>query len=284
MFWVVMPQYSTFYNASIIDKYDRLMSIDEPKIILVGDSNVAFGFDSVRIGQAFDMPVVNFGLHGGLGQAFHTDMIKPGINEGDIIIIIPVGYSDDSVVVRDPVMAWSAIENNFRLWRGISSANYSEMLLAFPTYLKRTIALFTTGGGNQPYYGLYSRASFSTHGDIMFPRPESWIVEGNYGSYFDNNELSETMITYWNEFNEFVESRNARLFMSGPAMLDNALTVDLSPLQANLEEYLDFPMISQLEELVYPSELFFDLNFHLNDRGVAVRSDQLIQDLRAALD
>lgn len=59
------PQYLGNYQASLIDKVERLESIQEPKIVLIGDSNLAFGIDSERIEEAFGMPVVNMGLHGG---------------------------------------------------------------------------------------------------------------------------------------------------------------------------------------------------------------------------
>ena len=62
------PQYLGNYQASLIDKVQRLESIHEPKIVLIGDSNLAFGIDSEKIEEAFDMPVVNMGLHGGLGN------------------------------------------------------------------------------------------------------------------------------------------------------------------------------------------------------------------------
>ena len=51
-FTVVGNQYSHFYTASLMDKVDRLCSITEPKIILVGNSNVSFGMDSALLEDA----------------------------------------------------------------------------------------------------------------------------------------------------------------------------------------------------------------------------------------
>jgi len=47
--FVVGNQYSNSYTASIIDKVNRIESINEPKIILVGNSNAAFGFNSEKL-------------------------------------------------------------------------------------------------------------------------------------------------------------------------------------------------------------------------------------------
>ena len=61
------PQYLGNYQASLIDKVERLESIEEPKIVLIGDSNLAFGIDSEKIEEGHGIPVVNMGLHGGFG-------------------------------------------------------------------------------------------------------------------------------------------------------------------------------------------------------------------------
>lgn len=45
---------------------------------------MAFGFQSEQIEEAFGLPVVNLGLHGGLGNAFHEEMAKINVCEGDI--------------------------------------------------------------------------------------------------------------------------------------------------------------------------------------------------------
>lgn len=62
---VVGSQYQKTYMGAFVDKIERLKSINEPKIILVGNSNVAFGFDSERIekgnGYAGGKPWLSWG-------------------------------------------------------------------------------------------------------------------------------------------------------------------------------------------------------------------------------
>ena len=93
-FMSVPAQYADNYNASLIDKVDRLESIDEPKIILVGNSNLAYGINSELIEESMGMPVANLGLHGGLGNKFLERIALLGINEGDLVIICHTDYSD----------------------------------------------------------------------------------------------------------------------------------------------------------------------------------------------
>ena len=282
VFQLVMPQYTALYNAAVIDKYDRAKGIGQPKIILVGDSNVAFGFDSGLLEEAFGMPVVNFGLHGNLGQVFVTELIRDCIGEGDIVILAPAGYHY-SIDRLDYVMAWVTIENHYRLWSGIPSGSYEDMLLAFPTYLKRAIGLFVANEGNKYDESPWGRIMFDEYGDYSYPRPECVIAGDDYSQNFAPEPLDEQASVYWNDYNEFVLSKNASLFISAPPILSVALEDDLEPLQKQLDEQLAFPMISQLSDYVFPLEFFYDTGFHLNDYGRVERTQQLISDLSAVL-
>ena len=82
-FEIVMPQYLYGFNASIIDKVQRAESIKEPKILLIGNSNLVFGIDSEMIEEEIGMPVVNMGVHAGLGNAFLDNMSRYFVNEGE---------------------------------------------------------------------------------------------------------------------------------------------------------------------------------------------------------
>ena len=114
-FYKITPQYETGYNASILDKSARLNSINGPKIVLIGDSNVSFGFQSDLIEQAYGIPVVNMGLHGGLGNAFHEEMAKMNVQEGDIYVICHHTFADNGKI-DDTELAWITLENHFDLW------------------------------------------------------------------------------------------------------------------------------------------------------------------------
>lgn len=110
----IMPQNEHMYNAALIEKVERLETIEGPKIVLIGNSNVAFGFESRTIEEEFGMPVVNMGLHGALGNAFHEEMVKINVAPGDIYVICHTDYGDDDKI-DDGVLAWSTIENHIEL-------------------------------------------------------------------------------------------------------------------------------------------------------------------------
>ena len=83
---VALPeQYGNVFTSRLSEKYDRLNSIDEPKVIVVGGSSVAFGLDSELLEEYMGMPVVNFGLYAALGTKVMMDLSRSNIGEGDII-------------------------------------------------------------------------------------------------------------------------------------------------------------------------------------------------------
>lgn len=134
----ILPQYAQGYNASLLDKVDRLESIEGPKIVLVGNSNLPFGINSRMIEESMKMPVVDMGLHGGLGNAFQEEMAKYNVVPGDIYVLCHTDYNDDDQIV-DGMTAWTAIENYYHLWKILRMKDIETMVRNFPVYLKRVL-------------------------------------------------------------------------------------------------------------------------------------------------
>ena len=82
-------QYSNSFVGALNEKYDRLHSIEEPKLVVVGGSSVVFGTDSAMIEKYTGMPVVNFGLYAALGTKLMLDLSRPAIGEGDVVVLSP---------------------------------------------------------------------------------------------------------------------------------------------------------------------------------------------------
>lgn len=283
MIWIfcfhfVMPQYSGGYDASLIDKVDRLKSIDGPKIVLIGNSNLSFGIDSEKLEQAFDMPVVNMGLHGALGNAFHENMAKINIHEGDIYIICHSNFSDNGMI-DDKVLAWSTIENHFGLWRLLSREDLYPMAKEYPVYLKKCLELFISGGGNQLPGGCYSRDAFNQYGDISLDRTESLYT---FESPVTPPSINDTAVSRINRLNVWLAERGAVLLVAGYPIGKGKLTdpeESFMKAQKELSERLSCPVISDYRDYMFDYGLFYNTDLHLTTEGAALRTKQLIEDL-----
>lgn len=275
----VLPQYENGYNASLIDKVERLESIDEPKIVLLGHSSLTFGIDSERIEEAFGMPVVNMGLHGGNGNAFHEEMAKYNVAQGDIYIICHSDYDDDNVI-QDAMTAWSSIENHLNLWKILRVNDIGTMAKAFPIYLKHCLGYHSAGTGNQDPGGLYARSAFNEYGDVALLR------EGN--QYTFEGEvvppgIGDAAVDRINELNGYLTKRGATLLVAGYPIGNGNVTAEAAEFEAfqeQLADRLDCPVISNYADYMFDYRYFYDTNLHLNTEGVALRTGQLISDIK----
>ena len=279
-FNIIEPEYLYGYNASLIDKVDRLESIDDPKIVLIGNSNLVFGMNSELLEREIGMPVVNMGLHAGLGNAFHEEMAKLNVAEGDIYIICHSDYNDNGTI-GNAELAWITIENHFSLWRLISHKDILSMIRAFPVYLRKSIDLYTSFEGNIDAGGRYSRSGFNEYGDCNIYREGSvWTKIDPVGC----PGVSEECVERLNALNFYLSQKGATLLIAGYPIGNGEVTDDkklFEDFQRELEEGVDCQVISDFTDYMYDYSYFYDYNFlHLNTEGARIRSEQLIKDLR----
>lgn len=277
--YYILPQYEQGYNASLIDKVDRLESIDEPKIVLLGHSNLTFGIDSELIEEAMGMPVVNMGLHGGNGNAFHEEMAKYNVTSGDIYVLCHSNYNDDNLI-EETMTAWSSIENHLHLWKILRADDVETMARSFPVYLKKSLNLHSSGLGNQDPGGVYARSAFNEYGDVAVLREGSqYTFEGEVGA----PRIGDISIERINKLNEYLTERGASLVVAGYPIGNGRLTVDPSEFisfQNQLAEKLDCPVISNYVDYMLDYKYFYNTNLHLNSEGTELRTMQLILDLK----
>lgn len=286
VFCWLLPQYLYGYNASIIDKVSRLKQVDSPKIILVGNSNLPFGIRSEMIESEFGMPVVNLGIHGGLGNQFHENLIKGSINEGDLVIICHTDYSDDEA---DYVLTWTTIENHFGLWKYVPMEEYLNMVRAFPTYLKKCIHNQEAEIKNiMEYDECYSRLSFNTYGDNVYneSHEEYYEFEADYKSVAP--EIDSSTVNRLNKLNDYVTNNGGKMVIAGyPIAVDNDGTAEqyseFKIFQEELAMKLDCEVISDFTDYFIDYGYFYNTRYHLTANGAKLRTKQLIEDIKYIL-
>ena len=275
----ILPQYENGYNASLIDKVERLESIEEPKIVLLGNSNVAFGFDSQLIEEAMGMPVVNMGLHGGNGSAFHEEMAKYNVTPGDIYIVCHHTYNDDNTI-DDTVGAWASIENHFNLWKILRKDDIETMVRGFPAYLKKCLNLYSSGTGNHDSGGVYARSAFNEYGDVAVLRNES---EYTFKKTVTAHKIGDIAVNRINKLNDYLTSRGATLLVAGYPIGNGDITADAADFiafQEKLADKLDCPVISNYVDYMFDYKYFYNSTYHLTSEGAEIRTNQLIADVK----
>ena len=287
-FFVIGSKYKYSYNASLVDKVDRLRQINEPKIILVGNSNLSFGIFSDLIETEFNMPVVNLGLHGGLGNAFHEEIAKLNINEGDIVVVCNTGFSDNDEI-SDPSLALITFDNNYSLLPIFRLKDYINLIPAYPNYLKNSISLYITMQGNQISDSSYSRNSFNKYGDIVYrPQTEQLDVDDFFKKHHIYiPQINETCINRMNEFNKYINERGASMVVAGYPIAYGEYSIfdeeDVRQFNNRLIDELDCTVISDYTDYLFPYKYFYNTQFHLTEEGAVIRTNLLIEELKAWL-
>lgn len=286
---VIMPQYLYSYNASLLDKADRLSTLSSPKIVLIGNSNLAFGIRSDLLEEAFHMPVVNMGLHGSLGNAFHEEMAKLNVNEGDIIIVSHTEYDDDGSIT-DPVLAWLTLENHPELWKLIRVRDIPDLYFSYPDYAKRCLTLWTSREGNEANYGdAYSRMAFNEYGDVNFDRRSGRYEKEEFFEMFTLKvpSVGEACTERLNMLNQYIIEHGGVMLVAAYPVIDSEYTPpaqDYVHFQKTLSASLDCPVISDFTDYFLDFDYFYDTPYHLTNEGAILRTNRLILDLRAYLE
>lgn len=281
-------QYQYSYNASLLDKMSRLESMDSPKIILVGNSNLAFGIDSEKIEEATGMPVVNLGYLASFGNEFNEKLIQNHVCEGDLVIVAHTNYADSNELGSIQA-ALVTMDCHPKLYPLMRFQDWIAILPAYPNYLRNAFILKATGRGNRDTQDSYSRTAFNAYGDVV-RRVESSQMDPEI--YFAENQqvlpdINDTCIDRLNAMNAYIEDCGGKMVVAAyPIAYGNYTPFDKSDItlfQTQLSNRLDCDIISTFTDYTYPYELFYDQIYHLTEDGVNVRTKQLIKDLKNTL-
>lgn len=276
--YFINAQFDDGYCASLSDKIDRLKNLDGPKLVLIGDSNLAFGMDSKLLEESMQMPVVNMGLHGGIGNAFHENMAKINVVPGDVYVYCPdiFGGFDG---IEDGVLVWTALRNDVRLYRLIPRQEVWGVVKCYPTFLKRGILQLWEERGNKSDE-IYSRSNFNEYGDIVYKNPE---YRYNFAETIEPSQISDSTVRRMNDLAKWLSERGATLVVAAYPIGDGELTVDAKEFvkfQEKLEEKLVCEIISDYTDYMFDYEYFYDTSLHLTVEGTELRTKQLIEDLK----
>ncbi len=288
----IPPQYSDSFTGALNEKYDRLHSIKEDKIVVVGGSSVAFGLDSEALERYTGMPVVNFGLYAALGTKLMLDLSDSGIKKGDIVVIAPELDPQTLSMYFNSRTTLEAIDDDYRMMLDIGFDSWFNLFGGMWSFAGRKLALYNSDDP-QILDPVYNAANLNEYGDVCLERPENVMAK-----YRDTNkpvDLSVDMLgDGFDEFCDYLNKYIAKLKLKGAevyfsfcpinemSLSDNTTEQTRAELVDYLKENINCEFISELDDYILEAGYFFDTNFHLNDAGADVRTARLARDLRNA--
>lgn len=278
---------STYLQASI-DKHHTLSSRNGRKIVLVGGSNTAFGFDSELLEKELGREVVNMGLHADLGLRFMMKEVKSSVYSGDIVVL--------------------SLE--YEHYHGDLSPNYrvlTQLLLASPKavryisfpddYFGVLSNLYVPFNSFYWFYfhktkeeeRIYARRNFNTRGDVEIPEymERSTYTPSVKRKILPISKINPVAIKEIKQFIREINRSGAQVLVVLPPIAEPIYENNKNTVQdffRYLQHNLEAPLIGEPYESVFVTQDFFDTGYHLTSIGKRKRTERILKSLKRKID
>jgi hypothetical protein len=278
------------YMFALIDKFELLKTGKSPKIVFVGGSNLAFGMDSETISEYYDMPVINMGLHAGIGLRFFLESLKPYMKKNDIIVIIPeYGHFYDIYLGLGSTMAevlFSVYPHGFRY---LTCKQFLMLLSEFPRYsIDNMYDAYIKGHVFQKHeHKIYTRSGFNCYGDMT----KHW-KEASYINYLYKDRkvslIDSKMLKDLEKYILLYQSQGIEVVILPPAIVNTMaqiMRVEIQQVTESLAKnnnraYQYF----HPEKYSLPDSLGYDTRYHFLKSGIDIRIQYFIEDFNHFLE
>ncbi len=266
---------SSEFMAAMVDKHQRVKSIQEPVLILAGGSNLVFGVDSEQLEKHLHIPVANLGLRAHLGLNFILNEVKHVAKRGDVVLL-SLEYFMDREGEHDLHLLSSYYHHSALHYCEEHSKGVGLFLEYRHMMFKKLITNYATKNREA-----YARTDFNKYGDgIKHLKMENPAIRGSR-YVIDANKEEEIKVL--NAFHEYAQQKGFKvIYAYSPYEQDeyNKNKNALVSLDASLRKEMKIRLITSLEDFTYPNASFFDNVYHLNAEGRKTHTKKLIQLLR----
>lgn len=291
------PVYSGTYFDTFQDKYDRLLSLaGRPKLILFSGSSTRFGYDSALLDRSLPgYEVVNMGVFAYTNALPQLMLIMDCVQEGDILLHAPeFDAAQRQFCTTDRLDApfFCMMESNYDAVSRLDLRQFSQVFTAFSSYLRtrrdmepRSYALSPSSFDEDG--APVDTPSYNEYGDYILYRPDAASDQPVYGlevGYTTADFPLELYILPVNAVYRRFLDRGVHVYFTYAPRNRYALTPESTPaaraqLHRFFQEELAVPVISQLEDSLWPGTLLYGTDNHLSTQGVRLRTERILAEL-----
>jgi len=261
------------------------------KILIVSGSSALFGVDSKLLADALGLPVVNYGVNGGLLLPYVLLKSQSVLNPGDVVIMpleyhfytydgIPNVQMIDQIWSRDPTF--------------FGRLNFSEQVrMVWMVSFERMLEGFWARGGAATMCGPYGYRNIDENGDQMHTsavEAVQWAgdwerskkdLPRRYGRQGHHPEAWTWLERYW----RWAKGNGIRVIVMPPPMMDDPICRNdphelrfYQGLKIKVEAF-GVSFVGNPYDYMYHRRYFFNTHYHLNDEGRAENTRRMIKDL-----
>ena len=285
VFAVIGPDPDHYFAGSRL-QLELLKSTPSPRIILAGGSNVSFGLDAELMERRLGIPVINDGLHAGLGIVPLREL-QEFIRAGDVIIV-SLEYSmfaSKSIMEGDLAFLSDWIEYSPRRigflanpWKQAPSL-YATML---QRKVNRQVNTYLFGGSLDEVRNVFIGTQYNANGDFIGHLHEASMARRKVPSVpYPVGAVQDEIFVFLEQFHQIAREKGAEVYFAAPASRRTNCKNTGEDLMADFfrtfEERSSIPVLTPLDQVCLPDKYFFDTAYHLNAEGRQVRTERLIE-------
>lgn len=266
-----------------LDKMNRLKTVPGNRIVFVGGSNVAYGLDSAQIERAFKRPVVNMGLHAGLGTCFNLASVYPYLRSGDDVFLL-IEFEDfcgDACLGNMEALA-QAVDV---LPRGAVALDKEQWIHLSRYVLQYGAKKIINCWKMLPLSDSSEKSWYNEQGDriVQWSDPaQNKAQKGKYGVWSPLGK-NPRVIGYLKRFVSDCASKGVGVWLMPPNCLKDAVDDTFKKSYKDMLMASELPFVGELDDYAFDVEFMYDSQFHLNNKGRELAVRQRIKDIQAAL-
>lgn len=293
------------------------------RLIVIGGSSSLFGFNGAIIEANTDFSFINYGTHAGLPLNYHIDKIIANAKDGDTVILpLEFDYYfreapiDDMWYIQN-MLSWGKYYAYIDKWHSVLAHVRNNPTKTLKNNIKHLMKTFAQ---NEPFispkqiaqmpkhtesytleegikilpcanekWALYSYRSLSPNGDFC---QQSGSIDFAYKSaYFDDKAVISTFfLNEWERLSHFCNAHNMRCILTFPPTVENPLFsikddhifAKIAHLQSQLSAH-NIHIYGDFTAVHFDKTYFYDTRYHLNDKGVKLRTISFLKQLDSIL-
>jgi hypothetical protein len=267
-----------------IDKNYLLRNTPDPRLILVGGSNLTFGINCQIIKDSLRLNPINTALDAGIGIKYMLKNTLNYVRENDIIVLSPEYHQFFKNRAEGEIELLYIMFDVASSNKDIDFFQYLKMVQYFPEYISSKLKFWDNLKKLDTIsIGVYDRKSFNSYGDAYI----HWNLPGIFVKPVDtiSGKINESTFSFLITFNEMVHNKKARFFITFPGYQDlsynNSLT-QISLIRKKLDQS-GIILLGTPERYKMPDSFMYDTPYHLSKKGADFRTLLLIEDLKKVL-
>lgn len=283
-------------NTIFADSVDRLiLNIDKKKMIFFSGCSFTYGLNSQTIENAFEgYTVYNMGFIGSIDAAFQMEIILNYIGNGDVFVHAPEQMSQCQLMYSHYVngMMFVMVEGNYDLLALADFSSNNAVWKAFFDYksLKADMEPCNYTDGRCESFNIYGDYAIERAYDEMNEAARDVTYSDN-AYYPDVRLLSDAGMKRLTSYYDRIEACGGKVCVSYAPVnvsideetnVENASRQFAFQFEKMLSEY-GYKPVSDIFDYLFVGRYFYDADYHLNDVGAILRTQRLIEDIRAVL-